>query len=92
MPTYMHGDSISMIYVCESQHGHAEELIFLFRTLSKWNNLPVSIIHAGSLNAFNSRLTAQPQRAASAPFPSWSTWTLGTYHPDPDLHRGGSRI
>ena len=27
MPTYMHGDSISMIYVSESQHGHAEELI-----------------------------------------------------------------
>ena len=27
MPTYMHGDSISMIYVSESQHGHAEKLI-----------------------------------------------------------------
>ena len=24
---HMHGDSISMIYVSESQHGHAEELI-----------------------------------------------------------------
>ena len=27
MPTCMHGDSISMIYVSESQHGHAKELI-----------------------------------------------------------------
>ena len=27
MPTYMHGDSISMVYVSESQHGHAEKLI-----------------------------------------------------------------
>ena len=65
---------------------------FVFRTISKWNTLPVSIIHAGSVNAFNSRLTSTPQRAASPPFPSWSTWTLGNYYPDPDLHRGGSRI
>ena len=65
---------------------------FVFRTISKWNTLPVSIIHAGSVNAFNSRLTATPQRAASPPFSSWSTWTLGNYHPDPDLHRSRSRI
>ena len=72
MPTYMHGDSISMIYVSESQHGHAENS-FVLKTIFKWNTLPVSIIHAGSVNAFNSRLTATPQRAAFPTFPSWST-------------------
>ena len=40
----------------------------MFRTISELNTLPVSIIHAGSANAFNSPLTATPQRAA---FPSF---------------------
>ena len=58
---------------------------FVLRTITEWSTPPVSVIHAGSVNAFKSRLTATPQCGASSHlFPSWSTWTLGNYYPDPD--------
>ena len=33
---------------------------FVFRTITEWNTLPASVIHAGSVNAFKSCLTATP--------------------------------
>ena len=33
---------------------------FVFRTITQWNTLPASVIQAGSVNAFKSRLNATP--------------------------------
>ena len=68
------------------QRWHSKELIRAqSRIITEWDTLPVYVIHAGSVNAFKSRLTATPLCGASPSFPSWSTWTLGNYHPDPDV-------